>query len=218
MEYNSQKDLLIIPEYGRNMQELIRHAFTIEGKEERKIYLEDIINLMQQMHPQSRNVADSKLKLWEHVVRIAEDDLGIELPEGISAEEIGFKKPDMINYPVEVNKFRHYGINVRTMIAKAVEMEDGPVKEGFVKTIASYMKMAYRNWHKELHVNDDVIKGDLKSISKGKLELSEGATIEVSAQPRRKPSSSSNYRNNNRNSRNNNRDRDNRNNNRNRRR
>ncbi len=197
MEYNSQKDLLIIPEYGRNIQELIRHAFTLEDKEERKTYLNRIVNLMQQMHPQSRNVADSKLKLWQHVVMIAEDDLGIELPEGISTNEVGLRKPDKVSYPEEVNRYRHYGLNVRSMIKKAIEMEDGPVKDGFVKTIASYMKMAYRNWHKELNVNDDVIRGDLKSISKGQLELGEDVVLEVTAPPssRRKHSSNNNYRN-----------------------
>ncbi len=195
MEYNSQKNLLIIPEYGRNIQELIRHSFTIEDKEERKAYLERIINLMQQMHPQSRNVSDSKLKLWEHVIRIAEDDLEVEFPEGVSLEEIGYKRPDKVNYPEEVRKFRHYGQNVRTMIAKAVEMEDGEVKDGFLLTIAKYMKTAYRNWHKELNVNDDVIKGDLKAISGGVLEMGEDVAIEVPAPPHKRRSSHSNHRN-----------------------
>ncbi len=206
MEYNSQKDLLVIPEYGRNMQGLIRHALTIEDKVERKSYLEKIINLMQQMHPQSRNVADSKLKLWEHVVLIAEQDLEIELPEGVLLEQIGRKKPDMIKYPEEVSRYRHYGINVRTMIAKAIEMEDGPIKDGFIKTITGYMKMAYRNWHKELNVNDDVIKGDLKLISGGKLEFPDDSSISVTAMPKRRYNNNNNYRNgrDNRNYRNNN--------------
>ncbi len=180
MEYNSQKNLLIIPEYGRNMQELIRHALTLEDKNNRQQYIERIINLMQQMHPQSRNVDDSKLKLWQHVIRIAQKDLDIDYPEGLSPEIVS-KRPDVVAYPEEINRFRHYGKNVRTMIGKAMEMEEGPVRDGFVKTIAGYMKMAYRNWHKELNVSDDVIKGDLKSISKGKLELDADVAIEVSS-------------------------------------
>lgn len=180
MEYNSQKDLLIIPEYGRNMQGLIRNALSIEKREERQQYIERLVNLMQQMHPQSRNVEDSKLKLWQHIIRIAQKDLDIDYPEGLSPE-IVVKTPDNINYPEEINKFRHYGKNVRTMIAKAVEMEDNPVRDGFIKTIAGYMKMAYRNWHRELNVNDDVIKADLKAISNGVLIMNPDTPINVSS-------------------------------------
>ncbi len=200
MEYNSQKDLLIIPEYGRNIQDLIRHAFTIEDKEERKSYLDSVVNLMQQMHPQSRNVKDSRLKLWSHVVAIAGQFLDVELPEGI---ELGTRqvKPEMISYPEEVRSFRHYGKNVKTMIEKAKEMEEGPVRDGFAKSIAAYMKEAHRNWHKESNVSDENIKKDLRTMSDGVLDLSEEVMIDNNLNQKRRYN-------------NNNRGRDNRNNNR----
>lgn len=194
MEYNSQKDLLIIPEYGRNMQGLIRNAFNIENKEERQRYIERLVNLMQQMHPQSRNVEDSKLKLWQHIIRIAQKDLDIDYPKGLSPEVVT-KTPETINYPEEINRFRHYGKNVRTMISKAVEMEEGPIRDGFVKTIAGYMKMAYRNWHKELNVSDEVIKGDLKAISKGKIIMNPEDPIEVSNSTMKKRGNNNGYSN-----------------------
>jgi hypothetical protein len=191
MEYNSQKELLIIPEYGRNMQGLIRNGLNIEDREERQRYIERLINLMQQMHPQSRNVEDSKIKLWQHVIRIAQKDLDIDYPAGLSPEVVS-KTPETINYPEEINKYRHYGKNVRTMIAKAAAMEDGSVRDGFIKTIAGYMKMAYRNWHKELNVSDEVIKRDLKTISNGILVMGEEETIEVSNSTMKKRSTNNN--------------------------
>ncbi|MGB1216883.1 MAG: DUF4290 domain-containing protein, partial [Saprospiraceae bacterium] len=192
----------------------IRHAFTIEDKDERKSYLDSVVNLMQQMHPQSRNVKDSRLKLWSHVVAIAEQYLDIELPEGI---ELGSRqiKPELIPYPQEVRSFRHYGKNVKTMIEKAKEMEEGPVKEGFVKSIAAYMKEAYRNWHKESNVSDESIKKDLRTMSDGALDLDDDVSIENNLNQRRRYNNNrgrdndrknNNGRNNNRNSgRNNNR-------------
>ena len=195
MEYNSQKELLIIPEYGRNMQGLIRNGLNIEDREERQRYIERLVNLMQQMHPQSRNVEDSKIKLWQHVIRIAQKDLDIDYPEGLSPEVVS-KTPETINYPEEINKYRHYGKNVRTMIAKAAAMEEGSVRDGFVRTIAGYMKMAYRNWHKELNVSDEVIKRDLKTISDGKLVMSEEESIEVSNSTMKKRNTNSGYSNN----------------------
>ena len=64
MEYNSQRELLIIPEYGRNVQKLISHAKSIEDKEKRLAFLEKVIDLMMQMHPQNRNLDDHREKLW----------------------------------------------------------------------------------------------------------------------------------------------------------
>ncbi len=219
MEYNSQKDLLVIPEYGRNMQGLIRHALTIEERAKRQAYIERLVNLMQQMHPQSRNIEDSKLKLWQHVIRIAEKDLEIDYPKGLSPEK-GRVKPSAVNYPQELKRFRHYGKNVRVMITKAIEMEEGPIKQGFVRTIAGYMKMAYRNWQKESNISDEIIKADLITLSEGKLSLSDEYNIEVSSNHNKKRTNTNNsngYRDNrrrdHRNSRNNRRDhRDNRNN------
>ena len=45
MEYNSQKDTLIISEYGRNVQNLINYAKTVEDKELRQNYAERIVAL-----------------------------------------------------------------------------------------------------------------------------------------------------------------------------
>ncbi len=188
MEYNSQKDLLIIPEYGRNMQGIIRHAFTIKDKEERQAFIEKIVDLMQQMYPQGRNVKDSKLKLWQHIIRIAEKDLEINYPEGLSPEDQAVK-PDMIKYPEEVKRFRHYGKGVKVLIAKAMSLDEGK-RIGFAKTIASYMKMAYVNWHKELNVSDDIIKADLLTMSNGKLKLDDNYQINIIHSNRRNSNAS----------------------------
>jgi hypothetical protein len=57
-------------------------------------------------------------------------------------------------------------------------MEPGPKRNGFVATIASYMKLAYRTWNKEHFVSDDIIKTDLEILSQGKLSLDELGSIE----------------------------------------
>jgi hypothetical protein len=69
---------------------------------------------------------------------------------------------------------RHYGNSVHALIQKAIEMPDGPKKEGFVEVIASYMKLAYKTWNKEHYVSDDIVKEDLEILSNGQLSLHEG--------------------------------------------
>lgn len=175
MEYNSEKENLIIPEYGRHVQNLVDEAKKIEDPAKKQVFMERIVNLMMQIHPQSRNVEDYIDKLWKHVFRIGKYDLeGVITPNGITpTREDAAKRPEMISYPESEAKFRHYGHNVQRLIKKAVSMPEGPKRDGFVAVIASYMKLAYRTWNKEHFVSDEVVKSDLESLSNGELELKE---------------------------------------------
>lgn len=172
MEYNSAKEELIIPEYGRNIQEMIKYAKTIEDDKYRQAFIERIVDLMLQMAPQSRNMEDYRDKLWKHVFRIADYELNVDPPKGDRpSKEEAQKRPDMIGYPVTEARYRHYGHNVQELIKKALAMEPGPKRHGFVRTIAAYMKLAYRTWNQEHYVSDEVIKEDLRSLSNGELSM-----------------------------------------------
>ncbi|MEO0338092.1 MAG: DUF4290 domain-containing protein [Bacteroidota bacterium] len=179
LEYNSSKEELIIPEYGRNVQKLVDHCKTLEDPEERQAFAERIIQLMMQMHPQNRNLDDYRDKLWRHFFRIANFEIDVMPANGIvPTEETAFKKPDIIGYPKTEARFRHYGNNVQRLIDKATAMEEGPKREGFASVIGSYMKLAYRTWNREHYVSDDIIKGDLETLSEGQLKMDDDASIE----------------------------------------
>ena len=194
MEYNSAREDLIIPEYGRNVQKLINHAKTIEDPAYRQKFIEAIVDLMQQMHPQSRNIDDYRDRLWKHVFRIAKYELDVTPPNGKKPRpEDSKKRPDRVAYPVMEAKYRHYGHNVQQLIKKALSMPEGPKRDGFVAVIGSYMKLAYRTWNKEHYVSDDIIKGDLETLSNGQLSLDDNASIDNlsgSNRRRKRPSSS----------------------------
>lgn len=195
MEYNSEREDLIIPEYGRHVQNLVDYAKTILDLKERQAFVDKIVELMMQIHPQSRNIEDYKDRLWKHVFRIANYELeGVNPPSGVtipSAEEAQ-KKPEKIPYPATEAKFRHYGHNIQTLVQKALSMEEGPKRDGLVAVIGSYMKLAYKTWNKEHYVSDDVIKNDLETLSAGKLSLDEDFSLDNLAamnRRRRRPSS-----------------------------
>jgi len=198
MEYNSEKEILVIPEYGRNIQMLVNYAKTIEEPEFRQAFAEKIVDLMQQMHPQNRNIEDYQSKLWKHLFKIAKYDIEV-IPSNGDKPSIqdDVKKPKRVEYPKMRTKFRHYGNNVQTLIDKALAMEEGPIKDGFVQTIGNYMKLAYRTWNKEHYVSDEIIKNDLKTLSGGKLSLEDGESLDnlSNANRRRKRPNGSNDRN-----------------------
>lgn len=213
MTYNSQEDLLVISEYGRNIQNLVRHTKTIENSEDRQAFAERVIDLMYQMNPQSRNVLEYRTKLWNHFFIIGGFDLNVVPPSGIkpTPEEVHIK-PDRVEYPTKEKEFRHYGHYVRVLMEKAIKMEDGPAKDEFVEVIASFMKLAYKNWNREHYVSDEIILEDLKSLSKGQLSVAENSSLDtltsaVRNKPRRRPSNNrgSNNRRSNNKGRNNNR-------------
>lgn len=178
LEYNSERENLIISEHGRHVQKLINHAKTIEDKDKRQSFVESVINLMDQMSPQAKSVADHKVRLWKHVFRIADYDLDVTPPEGIEiAPPSGERPKPELSYPKMEKKFRHYGHNVQELVRKALTLEEGEKRDAFVEIIGSYMKLAYRTWNSEHYVNDEIIMEDLRALSNGKLKVSEDITF-----------------------------------------
>ena len=177
MEYNSARELLIMPEYGRNVQKLVEHAKTVTDDKERQALIEKIVDLMMQMNPQNKSMEDYREKLWKHLFKIAKYNIEVTSPYGRPSELDDQKKPDRVAYPQIDAKYRHYGHNVQKLIRQALAMPDGPKKASFVAVISSYMKLAYLTWHKEHYVSDDVIKADLLALSGGKLIMPEETSI-----------------------------------------
>jgi len=178
LEYNSSRDELIISEHGRHVQKLIKHAKTIADKEKRQAFIEEVIDLMHQMNPQNKNVQEYRLRLWRHMYRIADYDIDVTAPEGVSSTKQGVEEQKVdLPYPQKEFRFRHYGNTIQLMVAKAIAMEDEEKKQGFAEVIAAYMKLAYRTWNREHYVNDEIIKNDLVKLSKGNLKLSDDFKI-----------------------------------------
>lgn len=184
MEYNSEKEILVIPAYGRHVQSLINYTKTIEDDEKRQAFAERIVVLMMQMNPKSKNIQDYKERLWKHLFRIADYDLKVSPPDGlvISREEAQ-KKPAKISYPRSKPRFRHYGNNVHFLISKAMKMEDEDKKAAFAISIASYMKLAYKTWSREHYVNDEMIKGDMLTLSNGELKIPDNVILDLLVNP-----------------------------------
>ena len=180
LEYNSTREKLKFSEYGRSVQKLISYAKTLETKAERQAAIEEMVEIINQLNPQTKNVLEYKQKLWRHMFKMADYDIDVDNPYGgIPTEEDNTFRPSTVPYPQHEFNWRHYGHNIRIMIDKALKMEEGPIKQGFVETILSYMKLSYRTWNKEHFVSDDIIISDLSVMSGNKLSVHEDHTIQV---------------------------------------
>ncbi|WP_048331440.1 DUF4290 domain-containing protein [Bizionia psychrotolerans] len=170
LEYNSEREHLIIPEYGRHLQKMINYAKARETKEERNKVAKAIISVMGNIQPHLRDVPDFQHKLWDQLFIMSNFELDADSPyEKPSAETLS-ERPEHLAYPQNFPKYRFYGNNIKTMIDVANTWEEGELKEALIFTIANHMKKCFLNWNKDT-VEDDVIFEHLRELSGGKINL-----------------------------------------------
>ncbi|GAA4237463.1 DUF4290 domain-containing protein [Postechiella marina] len=170
LEYNTEREHLIIPEYGRHMQKMINHAKTRETKEERNNLAKAIISVMGNMQPHLRDVPDFQHKLWDQLFIMANFELDADCPFEKPTKELLNERPEPLKYPQNFPKYRFYGNNIKTMIDVANTWDEGEMKEALLYTIANHMKKCFLNWNKDT-VQDDVIFNHLYELSNGKIDL-----------------------------------------------
>lgn len=170
LEYNTEREHLIIPEYGRHMQKMINHAKSLETKEERNKCAKAIISVMGNLQPHLRDVPDFQHKLWDQLFIMADFELDADSPYPMPSKEFLELRPEPLKYPQNFPKYRFYGNNIKTMIDVANTWEEGELKEALIFTIANHMKKCFLNWNKDT-VEDDVIFQHLYELSDGKINL-----------------------------------------------
>jgi hypothetical protein len=197
LEYNTSRNKLVISEYGRNIQKLVEHAIEIKDKKDRQRFVEGIINIMGDLNPHLRDVADFKHKLWDHLYVISDFKLDVDSPYEKPVIEKLFEKPEPLDYPNSKIKYNHYGKVIEKMILEAIKMEDKELKNKLVIAIANQMKKSYVNWNLDF-VEDEVIFNHLKKLSNNKLEIQEGVELSKFAPNVKQNSSSKKKKKNNR--------------------
>ena len=135
-----------------------------------------IIDIMGELNPQLRDVADFKHKLWDHLFVISNFELDVDSPYEKPIIEKLFEKPEPLAYPNSKIKYNHYGKVIELMIDEAIKMEDQELKSKLVIAIANQMKKSYVNWNLDT-VEDEIILNQLTKLSKGKLSVPEGIEL-----------------------------------------
>ena len=170
LEYNTEREHLIIPEYGRHLQKMINHAKSRPTKEERNKVAQAIISVMGNLQPHLRDVPDFKHKLWDQLFIMSDFKLDADSPFDMPSKEVLNARPEPLPYPQNHPKYRFYGSNIKTMIDVANTWETGDMKEALMFTIANHMKKCFLNWNKDT-VEDTVIFNHLFELSEGKIDM-----------------------------------------------
>lgn len=170
MNYNSQLKPLVLPEYGRHIHQMVDHAMTIEDRDERTRAADAIVTVMGNLFPHLRDVSDFKHKLWDHLAIMSDFQLDIDFPYTLPERENFDSKPDRVPYSENRMAYRHYGRLTEEMVGKAVEMEEGELRDHLITLLANHMRKSLFNWNKD-HATDDRIQNDIYNLSKGKLKV-----------------------------------------------
>jgi len=175
-DYNSTRNKLILSEYGRNVQNMVKYIVALPTKEERNRYAQVVIDLMGFLNPHLRDVADFKHKLWDHLHIISDFKIDVDSPYPKPSMEAIHLKPEPLKYPNQRIRAKHYGKTIELMIEKAKSIEEPDRKQYMVQSIANFMKMAYVQWNKD-SVADETILADLRAMSKGELKLEDNVNL-----------------------------------------
>ena len=170
LEYNTIREDLIIPEYGRHIQKIIHHASSQKSKEESNKIAKSIISVMGNLQPNLRDVSDFQHKLWDQLFIMSDFKLDVDSPFEKPKKEELLAKPDPLSYPQNFPKYRFYGNNIKIMIDEAVKWDSGDKKDALVYIIANHMKKCFLNWNKD-SVEDQVIFDHLYELSNSKIDL-----------------------------------------------
>jgi hypothetical protein len=171
MDYNSQRKKLALPEYGRNIQNMVDFLFTIEDKEKRNRHALTVIDVMGNLYPYLRDVAEFKHKLWDHLAIMSNFELDIDYPYDPPTPDILTEKPKRVPYNQHRIKYKHYGRTMELLIESAENLE-GEERDAMIELLANHMKKSYVSWNKD-GVEDRKIFKDLAELSKGKIVVEE---------------------------------------------
>ncbi len=172
MEYNTSRDKLKLPEYGRNVQRMVQQMKEIEDRDERTRTAYAIIGVMGNMFPHLRDVNDFKQKLWDHLTIMADFDLDIDAPYPLPTKEFLEYKIDKVPYSEKSISIKHYGSLVSEMIQSAIDEHDMDKRKYMAFLIANHMKRSFLKWNKEV-VQDAKIYDDLRNMSNSILDYTE---------------------------------------------
>ena len=176
MDYNTTRERLTMPEYGRNVLKMVEQMKQIPDKAKRTEQARAIVKVMELLNPQVRQLDNFDHKLWDHLYMIAGYDLDIDSPYPAPLAEEFNTRPVPLPMKDEKIKATHYGRNIEKIINLLCDEPDGEVKTEMIRSLAIYMRQQYLIWNKD-SVSDETIFKDIEKLSEGRLTVPEGLRL-----------------------------------------
>ena len=176
LEYNTERDPLKMPEYGRNVVKMVRLLRLIPDRDKRSQQAAAIVKVMRSLNPQVANEENWEQKLWDHLFMIADYDLDVDAP--YPAPEPGQMETRPMQIPLKKKpiKATHYGRNIESIIDLIAEEPEGETKTAMIRQLAIYMRQQYLIWNKD-SVADSTIFQDIEKLSDYRIRVPDGISL-----------------------------------------
>ena len=170
LDYNTHRDKLLMPEYGREIQKMVDYAIGLTEKSERQSCAQEIIRMMETKVPELRDNVDFEQTLWDHLYLMSHKQLDIDWPYDVTAAEKLQNKPNTIPLPQESMRMRHYGKLLEQLFERLKSMPEGEERDALVYYTANQMKRNLTTWgHGSM--SDEKVADDLARYTDGIIQL-----------------------------------------------
>lgn len=183
MKYNSQRDTLILPQYGRTMQDMVDYCCSLEDRDERQACAETIVGIMATINPAVKQQANYQVKLWHQLAQMSKYQLDIDYPVEIPTPSELAEKPKHVPYPMQRIRYRHYGHITEALLQQVKNMPETQEREELTTIVANYMKRSLYNWNPG-SLDDQKVCSDITTLTEGKVELPADTKLAYVSGPR----------------------------------
>lgn len=170
LDYNTQREKLLMPEYGREIQQMVKHAISLDSKAERTQCANSIVRLMATKMSHLNGSEDFKRTLWDHLYLISDRQLDIDWPYDVTSAESIHTKPQPLPLPQGKIQQRHYGRLVEELFEKLKTMPEGQERDELARLTANQMKRDLATWgHGSM--DNEKVADDMARFTDGKIQL-----------------------------------------------
>lgn len=172
LDYNTRREPLRMPEYGRGIQQMVDNVLEIADREKRLEAAKIIIGLMEHRMRGTIDKRNLKQTLWDHLYIISGKKLDIDWPYDVSNAEKFLAKPKPLPLPNKGERLplRHYGRMVAQLAEKLKTMPDGKKREELIRVVANQMKRNLVNWgHGSM--DNSRVASELEKLTDGAVHL-----------------------------------------------
>ena len=170
MDYNTEREKLILPEYGRGIQQMVEHCKSLTNRSERMRCAHTIIDTMSLMAEQTADKEDFRKKLWNHLAAISKYELDIDYPVEIERIDSEAIPPEALKYPQQRMCQRNYGAIVEKFTNHLSQMQPGRERDKLAFAVANHMKRDLSNWSTDT-MSDEKVADDLAHFTHGAIQL-----------------------------------------------
>ena len=164
LDYNTQREHLVLPEYGREVQQMVDYCVGLKSRAERQRCANTIIAVMERMMPHNYENKDYRQKLWDHLALMSGFQLDIDYPCDITEAHNMLKKPAPMRYPMKRIPVRHYGNMMFEVFELLKNMPNGVERTARYSSTSTRSSSTAQRLRHAIRREDNVVENKLQSL------------------------------------------------------